>query len=283
MADINEELYNAYFGRTNKAQKVETNIAADRLHRTVLAPDNGRRIPGKETVFGQQYEVKVLRHLADDNIDNIEQLADILKRLCNAAWGNGWGELSPDLKKGENNASLILPQITLDVNVREIDENFGTFKPRLMDIIKETDDNGDLTGDAFLVYRQWFNCNVEFNIYGRTSKEARTVTKRFEDLISVYTGYLKRQGVSEIWFEQETHPKCSLNYDESAFMRSIYYYIRFEAITPIRQTTINRINAEIGVGALNTEKVKSLLEQNSKELVDLDFFDGDNGITFNED
>ena len=31
----------------------------------------------------------------------------------------------------------------------------------LVDIIKETDENGQETGDAFLIYRQWFDTNVE--------------------------------------------------------------------------------------------------------------------------
>jgi hypothetical protein len=64
--------------------------------------------------------MQTLRHVADDNIDDVEQLADILKRICNAAWGHDWGELSPDLKKGENSDSIILPQITVDINTRDI-------------------------------------------------------------------------------------------------------------------------------------------------------------------
>ena len=64
-------------------------------------------------------------------------------------------------------------------------------------------------------------------------------------------------------------------------MRCIYYYIRFESITPIRQSLINRINIEIGANQLNADKVKTLLNNSIKsEAVDLDFFDGDNGITY---
>lgn len=222
-----------------------------------------------------------LRLMADEHIDEIEQLAAILKKLCNAAWGEGWGEFSPDLKKGEDTSKLILPQITIETNSREIDEALSGPKPKLTDIVKELDEEGNPTGDAFLIYRQWFAYNVEFNVYGRTSKEARVLRKRFEDLLTVYTGYLKRHGVSELWFESEASPKCSLNYDESAFMRCIYYYIRFETITPVRQSVINKINTEIGVGALNTERVKTLIESQRQDLIDLNFFDGDNEITFN--
>ena len=170
----------------------------------------------------------------------------------------------------------------LDTNTRDIAEGIGGLKPTLVDIIKETDENGQETGDAFLIYRQWFDTNVEFNIYGRTNREARQLQKKFENLLNVYTGYLKRNGISEMFFEREVSPKNSLNYNESTPMRCIYYYIRFESITPIRQSLINSINLEIGANQLDADKVKTLISNSRQsEAVELDFFDGDNGITYN--
>ena len=215
------------------------------------------------------------------NINDIERFAEILKKLCNAAWGDSWGELSPDLKRGEDSCNVILPQITVDINTRDIAEGMGGLKPRLVDVIEEIDEEGNQTGDAFLIYRQWYDTNVEFNIYGRSSQEARKLQQRFENLLNIYTGYLKRHGISEILFEREVSPKSSINYIETIPMRCIYYYIRFESITPIRQSLINRINIEIGANQLNADKVKTLLNNSIKsEAVDLDFFDGDNGITY---
>ncbi len=259
---------------------------------TVLQPENteniyesekAARVHTLETVSHREYNVQTFRHVADDNIDDIEQLADILKKLCNAAWGADWGELSPDLKKGENSDNIILPQITIDINTRDRAEDMGGLKPKLVDIVNDIDANGEPTGDAFLIYRQWYECNVEFNFYGRTNREARQLQKKFENLLTVYTGYLKRQGISEMFFEREVSPKCSLNYDESTPMRCIYYYIRLESIIPIRQSLINSINAEIGANQLSTDKVKTLISNSSKnsDPIELDFFDGDNGITYN--
>ena len=249
----------------------------------VYESEKAARVHTLETVSHREYDVQTYRHVADDNIDDVEQLADILKRLCNAAWGANWGELSPDLKKGENSDNIILPQITLDINTRDVAENLGGIKPKLVDIVNEVDANGTETGDAFLVYRQWFDCNIEFNFYGRTNKEARQLQKKFENLLTVYTGYLKRQGISEMFFEREVSPKSSLNYDESTPMRCIYYYIRFESIMPIRQSLINSINAEIGANQLSTDRVKTLINNssNNSDPIELDFFDGDNGITYN--
>lgn len=276
---IDEQMYNAYFGIQNPKSGEST---APEKKNFVYADNKSARIHTKESVSDAEYQVQSFRHVADDNIDDLEHLAEILKRLCNAAWGEGWGELSPDLKKGENSSEIIVPQITLDINTRDIAEGIGGLKPVLVDIIKEKDESGNETGDAFLIYRQWYDTNVEFNIYGRTSQEARILQKRFENLLNVYTGYLKRQGISEMFFEREVSAKFSLNYNESTPMRCIYYYIRFESITPIRQSLINGINLEIGANQLNADKVKTLISNSRQsEAVELDFFDGDNGITYN--
>ena len=275
---INEDVYNTYFGI--KSESGES--TAPEKKQFVYADNKSAKVHTKESVFSADYQIQSFRHVADSNIDDLEQLAEILKRLCNAAWGNNWGELSPDLKKGENSSEIIVPQIVLDINTRDIAEGIGGLKPTLVDIIKETDENGQETGDAFLIYRQWFDTNVEFNIYGRTNREARKLQKKFESLLNVYSGYLKRNGISEIFFEREVSPKSSLNYKESTPMRCIYYYIRFESITPIRQSLINSINLEIGANQLNADEVKTLITNSRQsEAVELDFFDGDNGITYN--
>ena len=275
---IDENMYNAYFGIKSKSGE----STAPEKRQFIYSDDKSARVHTNESVSDVDYQIQSFRHVADDNIDDLEQLAEILKRLCNAAWGNDWGELSPDLKKGENSSEIIVPQIVLDINTRDIAEGIGGLKPTLVDIIKEINENGQETGDAFLIYRQWFDTNVEFDIYGRTNQEARQLQKKFENLLSVYTGYLKRNGISEMFFEREVSPKNSLNYNESTPMRCIYYYIRFESITPIRQSLINSINLEIGANQLDADKVKTLISNSRQsEAVELDFFDGDNGITYN--
>lgn len=275
---VDEEAYNRYFGIKGD----ESTASPKPVERNIYESPKAARQHIRET-NGTDTMTNGYRLLADDNIDDLEQLADIIKRLCNAAWGAGWGEFSPDLKTGEDSSNIILPQITIDINKREPAEGMGGPKPTLVDVIKETDDDGELTGDAFLIYRQWFDCNIEFNIYGRTSKEARQLKKKLESLLSVYAGYLKRNGVSEIMFEEEVSGKCSLNYVEKTPMKCIYYYIRFETITPIRQSLINSINLEIGANQLDADKVKTLIAAKPTQPVELDFFDGDTGITYNFD
>jgi hypothetical protein len=131
------------------------------------------------------------------------------------------------------------------------------------------------------MYRQWFDANIEFDVYAQNNKECRELLQRFENLITVYSGYLKRKGLAEIFFLREISPKSSLNFSENIPMRCILYYVRFECVTPIKVSTINKINAKIGANQVTSTEVKTLLEsKEEKDMIELDFFDGDNGITY---
>ena len=275
----NEDIYNQYFKTLNDIDNASQAIIRN-SNQKVFA-DNGDRVHVKETSMGTDHEVSYYNK-ADGNISNVEDFARILKELCNAAWGDDWGELSLDIKKGEDSSNIVLPQILVDINTRDVTEGFP-IKPVLMDVQKELDENGNETGDSFLMYRQWFDANIEFDIYAQNSKECRELSQKFEKLILVYSGYLKRKGLSEIFFLREISPKSSLNFSENTTMRCILYYVRFESVTPIRVSTINTINAKIGANPVTSTKVKTLLEQskeNQRDMIELDFFDGDNGITY---
>ncbi len=272
----NEEIYNNYFKDLNDHENASQAIISG--NRKVFK-DDGARVHVKETSIGTDHEVSYYNK-ADGNISNVEGLARILKELCNAAWGNDWGELSMDIKTGEDSAKLVLPQILVDVNTRDITDGFP-LKPVLMDVQVEKDEDGNETGESYLMYRQWFDANIEFDIYAQNNKECRELLQRFEELIMVYTGYLKRKGLAEIFFLREISPKSSLNFSENTPMRCILYYVRFECVTPIKVSTINKINAKIGANQVTSTEVKTLLEsKEEKDMIELDFFDGDNGITY---
>lgn len=243
----------------------------------------------RENVGDNYFTTGGYQLMADENIDTIQQLCDILKQILNAAWGSNWGEISPDLKKGEDSAKIKIPQITVDVNNREVAERMP-LKPVLMQTIKEVN-NGKPTGDSFLVYRQWFDCVVEFDFYGSTSKEVRDLQYKFETLLAIYTGYLKRKGVSEILFLKEVSARNSLNFTEQTPMKCLMYFVRLERITPVRQSLINKINANVGIKELDNDKVQIIIEANqnlSSSLndtstpaeIEFDFFKQDTGVDY---
>lgn len=282
--DNMEKAFANYFGTTVKNDV--SKIIAEKNDTTYTYNEN--QINPRENIENNYFSLGELSLMADDNIDGIEQLCDILKKLLNAAWGSNWGEISPDLKKGEDSSKIVTPQITVDINNRDIAEKMP-LKPVLINTVKEKV-NGQYTGDSLLIYRQWFDCVVEFDFYGRTAKETRQLQYKFESLLAIYTGYLKRQGVSEILFLKEVSSRNSLNFTEQVPMKCLMYWVRFERITPIRQSLINRINADIGVKAISEEKVKMVVEanqnitSNSQDPVEIefDFFNQDTGVDYKD-
>ena len=282
--DNMEKAFANYFGTTVKNDV--SKIIAEKNDTTYTYNEN--QINPRENIENNYFSLGELSLMADDNIDGIEQLCDILKKLLNAAWGSNWGEISPDLKKGEDSSKIVTPQITVDINNRDIAEKMP-LKPVLINTVKEKV-NGQYTGDSLLIYRQWFDCVVEFDFYGRTAKETRQLQYKFESLLAIYTGYLKRQGVSEILFLKEVSSRNSLNFTEQVPMKCLMYWVRFERITPIRQSLINKINADIGVKAISEEKVKMVVEanqniaSNSQDPVEIefDFFNQDTGVDYKD-
>lgn len=265
-----EDAFNMYFSRgaDDNTKNKKFNMAPP----STIVKQNPRENLGDNS-FNQ---VTLQRLMADGNIDTIDQICDIIKPLLNAAWGNGWGEFSPDLKHGEKSDTLVLPQIVAEMNERDIADGMP-MKPVLMDTFKE-ESEGKYTGDTILVYRQWFDCNVEFDFYGRNGKETRELLHRFENLLQVYAGYLKRHGISEITFLREFGARNSLNFTEQVPMKCLIFYIRFERITALRASMINKINTEIGIKPMDEADADNVAKHNkaaahksSNDIEDLDF------------
>lgn len=195
------------------------------------------------------------RHTSDGNISTIDELADCIKIILDAAWGENWGTFKPCIEKGDTVDGIKGPIITYDINRREVSENTN-IKPQLMDTYKEIVD-GKPTGDAIKVYRQWFDCIVEFDIWGRNSLETRKISENFEKIINAYIGNIKKLGISEMFFLNEVPATVSVNYKKDITMRPIMYFVKFERIQTVRTSTIKKI--ETKVNAFLNKKQKKLL------------------------
>ena len=231
---ISLEMYKQYFSSTEEEQK------------ELLSESKGYTYQDKTTnpntkvyTTADVPEFSSERFVAEGNIDNIDQLGEVLRILLNAAWGTDWGELSPEFARSEDAESIKLPQITFDINNREIADK-NPLKPQLTDTIIEVVD-GIKTGDAFNVYRQWFDCIVEFNFWGKTTLEARRLMDRFESLMGVYSGLLEKLGVSKIFFLKELSPRQSVWFIEGIPMRCLVYYVRLEKINTVRHSILKNV------------------------------------------
>lgn len=214
--NFQEEAYRSYFGTSESGQKEDVQV---------------NRVPQRE------------RMTAKGNIDDLDKLGEILRKLLNAAWGSNWGVISPDTSLGDNAEDITVPQITYGINLREVAKGFSP-KPVLTDTVEEVE-NGKKTGDSFRIYRQTFDCIVEFNFWESTSKDCRYLMNKFEEIMSIYSGYLKESGVSEIFFLKEVPSKYSLNYLAAKPMKCAYYFIRLERNKAIRVSQIKEIEMKL--------------------------------------
>lgn len=180
------------------------------------------------------------KHDFDENIktiNNIDELALIIKMLLELSWGKDWGEISPEYSEDEENP--IFPKIVYDINTRELSE-YNSKKPILYETIKEKI-NDKYTGDGFNVYRQWYDTVVEFNFYHHSIKEARQLMLDFEKIINTYMGLIKSKGLSEMIYLEEIPSEMSIKYKPGIPMKSNSYYIRFESIHTVRTSLLKNI------------------------------------------
>lgn len=120
------------------------------------------------------------------------------------------------------------PFITYRVKSRRPKEEI---KPR----VRETINDASFVGE---IYGQKFSCIVQFNIFGNTANDAEQVMSRFEEMIFTYTGYLKRNGVAEIIFDEQTTGDEYNNFREITSIRSITYKIEIEHLYNVLHNNI---------------------------------------------
>lgn len=229
MKVMNDNLDTAYEAYFRKAGTTDSDVINDKTKLINAMPEKSSRT----------------RMTAKGNISNIDAFGDTLRKLLNAAWGSSWGLLAPDTAKGENADVVKTPQINYGVNLREITPNTN-LKATLTDTINEVT-NGKNTGDSIQVYRKFFDCIIEFNFWDSTSKDCRNLMERFEDLIDIYSGFLKEEGISEIYFLKEVPPSYSLNYVEGTPMKCIYFFVRLERIRTMRLSTLKEIEYKLSL------------------------------------
>ena len=118
------------------------------------------------------------------------------------------------------------------------------FKPRIREQIIEKDikDGTERVGE---VWGQRFECVVQFNIYASVYKEAEEVMEMFEEALFKYAGFLKRNGVGEIFFKEHVTDSHFDTMRETLSIRNLRYYVEIEKLTVIFKEKIQQIESQI--------------------------------------
>lgn len=105
------------------------------------------------------------------------------------------------------------------------------YKPIVREEIIEHDENNKQRIGQ--VYGQRFDCTVQFNIFSAENKVATKVMEKFEELMIAYAGYFKKQGVQELFFEEQLTDNEYNNFRETLSVRNLRYYVQVEKLTVI--------------------------------------------------
>lgn len=252
-SDLFDKAYNDYFGINTKVQNAPFN-ENESIDDVVISGINKNYKKNNQNI-GKDNEsnssIDNERLIADGFAFNIHDACDEIRKLLNVILGQGWGDFAPEQSGHLDVNSIPLPSIRYSVNLREVSQNYGP-KPKLLDSQKEYA-NGVETGDAFDIYKHSFDYIVEFNIRDKTSRDCAVMVDKFEEILAMHTGLLKKKGISEMYFLKEVPSKYSLYFTETIPSTTLYYYIRLERTYIIKHSTLKDLELKMSYNGENSD------------------------------
>lgn len=114
-------------------------------------------------------------------------------------------------------------------------------KPRYRQDIRDTDSKGNLVRSG-TINAQLFDCDVQFNIAAADYSTADAVMEAFEDAMLRYSGFFKKNGVSEMYFMKQYTDTNLDTYRQKLSIRSLVYRVTLERIRTTFDTAITEID-----------------------------------------
>ncbi|AXU72304.1 TPA: hypothetical protein ACG3KC_001015 [Clostridioides difficile] len=182
----------------------------------------------------------------EEYIDNFEKMEEILGDILKVELEDNWGLISFDTIKKDETNKIILPQINYIVKLRETSKG-KSHKPMLTDVIDELNENKEKTGKVIKVYRQSFDCILEFRFVAKTQRECRRLMEDFEDIIVSYTGFLKKKGLGDIFFLKEMSTEDNIDFDKNVSVKVSEYFIRLEKVKTLNANKLESIEMKFSV------------------------------------
>lgn len=185
------------------------------------------------------------RLVADGSAD-LEKFTDLIEKLLLATWGADWGTFSEEFPTGNTPEDNPMPHITYSLLSRKKLPGRSLKKQGF-----ESYDDPEHPGERIIPSREWFECAFEFNLYERTNRDSRKLSERFEELIERYKGFLKKQGISEILFDEEAAGGIGGSSRQGLPHRVLRYKVHIERITYVRSHELKQI--EVLLDAVNLD------------------------------
>lgn len=144
--------------------------------------------------------------------------------------------------KVQSTETLSNPHIQFSIKSR-VPKSGMYAKPRAMESFTEGEN-----GRRGVVYSQIFDYEIQFDILASDYITANKVMNAFEDAMFNYTGYFKRNGISEILFLKQYTDSNMDSYRNTVSVRSLEYLISIDRIRVA-------YDSDIGVISSNEEAI----------------------------
>lgn len=200
--------------------------------------------------------------LQAENSCNFDQFTDIILRLLNAAWGEGWGTFCEAFPNGTNPENVKLPVITYTLAnmVPGVIGKNGTREIKARHRATYFNEPNDGSPRAVDVYGRIFDCKVVFEIWEENNTKATALATRFMDFMDMYTGYIKSQGVKEAIFERYSNEAMFDSWRDNVVSRSLEYFVRLEHLNEVPSDVIEKVTGIVSAKSdLSDDSIKEAI------------------------
>lgn len=194
---------------------------------------------------------------------DLDTFMDALHKMLNRVWGIEWGVFSDESPTGNDIENTPLPHVTYNLASRKIDTDKGGIKAKQFGSFPDPDHEGH----NITLFKQWFNCTVDFVVYAARRREAAVIAERLEVFIESYRGYFKELGISEITFQEEFSPGVSSQYRQDLPHRTVRYLVRIERINAVRSVHLKEIEHIVKVEKSSVPERVEREEPKSKQKI----------------
>lgn len=223
--ELIEEYVSGFLEQLENQRAVEEATPRERSPRPALSLNQFYELTGKLIQTQQQLEGQEKKVLYSsempDNDDNIEEERIVYCLI----------ERKPGMIEQGISAA------TQSDNVRR----------QRLKMFREAKVDPDHPGMTLYTYGQWFDNIVEFKIYARTNNVANSRAIWFEDLIDLWSWYLKASGAKELIYLGRGQDKSLAPENRKLVCRPLRYLVRTEKVTVIRENMLRSLVVQSSV------------------------------------
>lgn len=117
------------------------------------------------------------------------------------------------------------------------------YKPRIRESVKDP----FAMGYTVEIYGQWFDNIVQFSAWSSGLRTSDRLLTWIEQLLKLYTGYLRKSGITNMFFWKRSPEGQTLAWRQAIPVKSTQYYFRTEELEAIYERDILKVDVSLGI------------------------------------